>query len=87
MPDVCFYLIYEKMYCGVHQKGVLLVVVQLDRSLVKKKFCRCYIDFIIACHTSERVEILLLYDNNLTTELYLLDKSTTSWIFWHKRIA
>ena len=78
---------YEKSYCGVQQKGVLLVVVQLDRSLVTK-FCRCYVDFVLAYRTSARVKILLLDDDNymkLTTELYWctsLEKSTTSWRFF-----
>ena len=54
-------------------KEVLLDILQLDRSLVTKRICRCSIDFKIACHTSARVWILLLDDDNymnLTTELY-----------------
>ena len=66
-------LMYEKLVCGVQQKGVLLVIVQLDRSLVTKKICHYSIFFKIACHTPARVCILLLDDDNymnLTTELY-----------------
>ena len=45
----------EKLVCGIQQKEVLLDILQLDRSLVTKRICRCSIDFKIACHTSARV--------------------------------
>ena len=75
-------LMNEKLVCGIQQKEVLLDILRLNRSLVTKRICRCSIDFKIACHTSARVWILLLDDDNymnLTTELYLcawLDKNT-----------
>ena len=48
-------LMNEKLVCGIQQKEVLLDILQLDRSLVTKRICRCSIDFKIVCHTSARV--------------------------------